>query len=106
MLPLNPPLFPDATDRRSDWRVSLYNSILRKAEEYLKELVEGTIPGKVGSSGSEPGRKWDWTDAQAVCLPVLNLSHFTLLMSLSFRTTISRKSSYKSSKILCLSCWS
>jgi len=104
MSPLNPPLFPDAYDRRSDWRVNLYDSIVRKAEENLKGLVEGTIPGGAGSSGLERGRKWDWSDPEVVCLPVLTLTQFTLLMSLPFRTTTSRKSSCRSSRILCLSC--
>ena len=104
MSPLNPPLFPDGNDRRSEWRVDLYNSILRKAEENLKGLVEGTIPGEAGSSGLERGRKWDWSDPEVVCLPVLTLTQFTLLMSLRLRTTISRKSSYRSSRTLCWSC--
>jgi hypothetical protein len=104
MSPLGESLLPKKTDRRSDSRMDLYKSIIKKAEEYLKELVDGTIPGKVGSSGLEPGRKWNWRDREVVCLRTVKLTSFALLMLFSFRTTISRKSSYRSSKLLCLSC--
>jgi len=55
MSPLNPPLFPDPTDRRSDWRVSLYNSILRKAEENLKSWSKVPYLEKWRAAGQSQG---------------------------------------------------
>jgi len=66
MSPLGESLIPDNTDRRSDSRVTLYKSIIKKAEDNLKNLFKGNNPGKVGSSSSKPGRKWDWNDEEMV----------------------------------------
>jgi hypothetical protein len=68
MSPLNTPLFPDEPDRRPRTRVLLYEYIIEKAREYRSELYTDAISnGKVGSSGSEPGRNWDW-ERDLVCL--------------------------------------
>jgi hypothetical protein len=87
MSPLRESLLPKKTDLRSDSRVDLYKSIIKKAEEYRKKLVDGTIPG------GEQGSKWDWKDKQVVCLCTMKLTHFPLLMLFSFRTIMARKSS-------------
>jgi hypothetical protein len=87
MSPLSEPLLPKETDLRSDSRVALYKSIIKKAEEYLKKLVDGTIPG------GDPGSKWNWIDKEVVCLCTMKLTHFALLMFFSFRTIMARKSS-------------
>jgi hypothetical protein len=76
MSPLSKPLFGNYTDRRSDSRVNLYKSIVKKAEEYREKLVDGTM----GSSGFQPGRKWDWDDEELVCIHTVKLTHFALLM--------------------------
>ena len=68
MSPLSESLIPDNTDRRSDWRARLYKSIMKKAESNLRGLMDGTIAGKVESSGLESRRKWNWNDEEAVCL--------------------------------------
>jgi len=73
--------------------VKLYNSIPSKAEDNLKALIKGTIPGKVGSSGLEPGSKWDWNNREVVCLRPVKLTHLALLLLSSFRTTMSLKRS-------------
>jgi hypothetical protein len=98
MSPLSESLLPKKTDLRSDSRVDLYKSIIKKAKQYRKKLVNGTIPS------GEPGRKWDWNDMEVVCLCTMKLTHFALLMLFSFRTIMARKSSKRSSKLLCLSC--
>ena len=104
MSSLSESLIPEGTDRRSDSRMKLYKSIIKKAEGNLKDLFEGTTPGKVGSSGLNPRRKWDWNDEEVVCMRPVKLTRFALLKLFPFRTAVSRKSSYGWSKILCLSC--